>query len=169
VAVSGYTSVADDVVVPRWLQVPKWESATASGQRSAAQNGQDSSLTKTMAGLPPMVNSGSDVLTVCSGVTTWPGLTLASTAPGTVVTCLTTAEGACDSLATKRAGVEVRLTSTSATTKPTTAVIDAIANKIRRRASARLRAARSAATSSRARILGCGPRGGLADLPPARS
>ena len=93
-AVSGYTSVADDVVVPRWLQVPKRESATASDQRSAAQNGQDSSLTKTMAGLPPMVSSGPDVLTVCSGVTAWPGLTLASTAAGTVVTCLITMEDA---------------------------------------------------------------------------
>ena len=72
-AVSGYTSVADDVVVPRSLQVPKWESATASDQRSAARNGQDSSLTKMMAGLPPMVSGGPDVLTVFSWVTAWPG------------------------------------------------------------------------------------------------
>ncbi len=90
-------SVAADFVTPSWLQLPKWARATASGQRSAAQNGQDSSLTKTMAGLPPMVSGGPDVLTVCSGVISWPGLTLVSTAAGTVVTCRTTAEDACDS------------------------------------------------------------------------
>jgi hypothetical protein len=91
--------------------------------------------------VPPTLRRGHPAFpggSCCSGVTTWPGLTLASTAPGTVVTCLTTAEGAYDSPATKRAGAEVRLTPTSATTKPTTAVIDATANKIRRRASARL-------------------------------
>ena len=168
-AVFGYTSVADDVVVPRWLQVPKWDSATASDQRSAAQNGQDSSLTKTMAGLPPMVSGGPDVLTVCSGVIAWPGLTLVSTAAGTAVTCLATTEDAGDSLATKRAGVEVSLTATSVTTTASTAVTATIAARSRRRASARLRAARSAAIRSRARILGCGPRRGPADLPPARS
>ena len=165
----GYTSVAGDVVVPRWLQVPKWESATANDQRSAAQNGQDSSLTKTMAGLAPMVSGGPDVLTICSGVTAWPGLTLASTAAGTVVTCLTTTADAGDSLATRRAGVEVSLTATSATTTASTAVTEATATRRRRRASARLRAARSAAIRSRARSLGCGPRRGLAELPPARS
>lgn len=41
--------------------MPKWDNATVSDQRSAAQNGQDSSLTKTMAGLPPMVSGGPDV------------------------------------------------------------------------------------------------------------
>ena len=40
------TSVADEVVAPRWLQVPKCDRAITTGQRSAAQNGQDSSLTK---------------------------------------------------------------------------------------------------------------------------
>jgi len=40
--------------------------------------------------------------------------------------------------------------------------------RIRRRASARLRAARSAAIRSRARSLACGPRCGPADLPFAR-
>src|ERR1700691_2068405 len=91
-------SVADDLVEPSWLQVPKWDSATASGQRSAAQNGHDSSLTKTIAGLPPMVSGGPAVLTVSSGVTAWPALARASTAAGTVVTWLTTLEGAGDSL-----------------------------------------------------------------------
>ena len=81
--------------------MPKWDSATASGQRSAAQNGQDSSLTKTIAGLPSTVSGGPGVLTVCSGVAAWPGLILVSTAAGTVVTCLTTTEDACDSLATR--------------------------------------------------------------------
>jgi len=36
--------------MPSWLQVPKCERATVKAQRSAAQNGQDSSLTKTIAG-----------------------------------------------------------------------------------------------------------------------
>jgi hypothetical protein len=58
VAVFGKTSVAEDRVTPRWLQVPKWDSATASGQRSAAQKGQDSSLTNTMAGFPAMLSTG---------------------------------------------------------------------------------------------------------------
>jgi hypothetical protein len=61
-------SVADDLVEPSWLQVPKWASATASGQRSAAQNGQDSSLTKTIAGVPPMVSGGLAACTGCKGV-----------------------------------------------------------------------------------------------------
>jgi hypothetical protein len=43
--------------------VPKWASATASGQRSAAQNGQDSSLTNTIAGFPPMASGRPGVLT----------------------------------------------------------------------------------------------------------
>src|SRR5258706_10689717 len=92
-------SVADGVVEPSWLQVPKWASATVSGQRSAAQNGQDSSLTKTIAGLPPMVSGGPAACTVCKGVAAWPGFTRVSTAAGTVVTCLTTTEEAGDSLA----------------------------------------------------------------------
>jgi hypothetical protein len=47
------------------------------GQRPAFGRAerQDSSLTKTMAGLPLMVSGGPDVFTVCSGVITWPGLT----------------------------------------------------------------------------------------------
>jgi len=57
--------LAAELVIPSWLQTPKWDSATASGQRSAAQNGQDSSLTKTMAGLPPMVSGGPEVVTFC--------------------------------------------------------------------------------------------------------
>jgi hypothetical protein len=161
--------VAEDVVVPRLLQMPKWDSATASDQRSAAQNGQDSSLTKTIAGLPPIFSGGPDVLTAWSGVISWPGLTLVSTAAGTVVTSRTTTEDAGDSLATRRAGVEVSFTAARATTTASTAVTEATATRIRRRASARLRAARSAAIRSRARILGCGPRRGLAELPPARS
>src|ERR1700691_2104725 len=162
-------SVADDLVEPSWLQVPKWDSATPSDQRSAAQNGQDSSLTKTIAGLPPILSGGPDVLTAWSGVISWPGPALVSTAAGTVVTCRTTTEDAGDSLATRRAGVDVSLTATSATTTASTAVIEATATRIRRRASARLRAARSAAIRSRARILGCGPRRGLVELPPAPS
>ena len=138
----GLTSAADDVVKPRWLQVPKWDNATTSDQRSAAQNGQDSSLTKTMAGLPPMVSGGPDVLTVCSGMISWPGLTLVSTAAGTVMTCRTTAEDACDSLATGRAGVALSLTATSPTSTASTAVTAAPATSSRRQASARLRAAR---------------------------
>jgi hypothetical protein len=50
------------------------------------------------------------------------------------------------------------LTATSATTTASTAVTEAIATSRRRRASARLQAARSAAIRSRARSLGCGPR-----------
>src|ERR1700685_2108075 len=92
-------SVADEGVEPRWLQAPKWASATASGQRSAAQNGQDSSLTKTIAGLPPMISGDPAALTFCSGAAPWPGLTWLSTAGGTVLTCLATAGEASDSLA----------------------------------------------------------------------
>src|SRR5580693_6065015 len=92
-------SAADDLVEPSWLQVPKWASATVSGQRSAAQNGHDSSLTKTIAGLPPMVSSGPGACTVCKGVAASPWFTRVSTAAGTAVTCLTTAEEAGDSLA----------------------------------------------------------------------
>ena len=61
-------SVADDLVAPRPLRVPKWDSATASGQRSAAQNGQDSSLTNTTPSLPPMVSGAPGFLTACSAV-----------------------------------------------------------------------------------------------------
>src|SRR6202451_4890879 len=86
-------SVADDLVEPSWLQVPKWASATASGQRSAAHNGQASSLTKTIAGLPPMISRDPAALTFCSGAATWPGLTWLSTAGGTVLTWLGTAGG----------------------------------------------------------------------------
>src|SRR5712691_4093388 len=92
-------SVAEDLVEPRWLQVPKWDSAMTSGQRSAAQNGQDSSPTKTIAGLPPMVSGGPGLGTACSGVTAWPGLTFVRTVSGTVVTWLTTLAEARDSLA----------------------------------------------------------------------
>jgi hypothetical protein len=79
--------VAEDRVEPRWLQVPKWDSATVSCQRSAAQNGQDSSLTKTMADLPSMVSGGSAAGTGCSGVAGWPAFTRLSTVSGTLVTC----------------------------------------------------------------------------------
>src|SRR5713101_8158494 len=130
-------SVAEDLVEPRSLQVPKWDSATATDQRSAAQNGHDSSLTKTIADLPPRVSGGPDVLTACSGVIAWPGLILAITAAGTVVTCRTTAADACDSLATGRAGVAVSLTVTSAASTASTAVTAAPATRSRRRASAR--------------------------------
>jgi hypothetical protein len=82
---------ADDLVEPRALKVPKSESTTTSGQRSAAQNGQDSSLTKTIAGLPSAVTSGHGAGTVCSGVASWPALTRDGTAIGTVVACRTTA------------------------------------------------------------------------------
>ena len=64
------------------------------------------------------------------------------TAPGTVVTCRTTAEDACDSLATGRAGVALSLTATSPTSTASTVVTAAPASSSRRRASARLRAAR---------------------------
>src|ERR1700733_15030300 len=147
-------SVADDLVEPRWLQVPKWASATARGQRSAAQNGQDSSLTKTIAGLPPMVSGGPAALTICSGVAAWPGLIRVSTSAGTVVTCLTTAEEASDSLGgAAAAGAELSLTATSTPTKARTVVTAAIGTRNRRRASARFCAARSAAIRSRARIV----------------
>jgi hypothetical protein len=131
-------SVADDVVEPRWLQVPKWASATASGQRSAAQNGQDSSLTKTIAGLPPMVSGGPAAFTVCSGVAARPGLTRVSTPAGTVVTCLTTAEEASDSLAVAAdAGPELSFTATSTPMIARTAVTAAIGTRNRRRVSTR--------------------------------
>ena len=83
--------------MPRWLQVPKWESATASGQRSAAQNGHDSSLTNTIVGLPLTVSTGPGVLTGCGAVTAGPALACASTAAGTVVTWRTTLATAADS------------------------------------------------------------------------
>src|SRR5437870_13818684 len=86
-------SVAADLVTPSWLQLPKWDSATASDQRSAAQNGQDSSLTNTMAGLPPAVSGGPPAGTCRSGVATRPGLAWASIPAGTVVTCRVTAAG----------------------------------------------------------------------------
>src|ERR1700727_663389 len=131
-------SVADDAVEPRWLKGPKWASATANGQRSAAQNGQDSSLTKTIAGLPPMVSGGPAALTVCSGVAAWPGLTRVSATGGTVVTCLTTAVDASDSLAVAAdAGPELSLTATSTPKIARTAVTAAIGTRNRRRASAR--------------------------------
>src|ERR1700729_4326312 len=128
-------SAADDLVEPSWLQVPKWASATVSGQRSAAQNGHDSSLTKTTAGLPPMVSSGPGACTVCKGVAAWLWFTRVSTAAGTAVTCLTTAEEAGDSLGV--AGAELSLTANSAPTTAKTAVTAAIGTRNFRRASAR--------------------------------
>src|SRR5260370_15233699 len=112
-------SVAEDLVEPRWLQVPKWDSATASGQRSAAQNGQDSSLTNTIAGLPPIVSAGPGVFTGCGAVAARPAPTRVSTAAGTVVTCEATAAVAGDSPAI--ALPQVSLTATSATTRARTA------------------------------------------------
>src|SRR5436190_1117515 len=88
----------------RVYQLPKWDRATASGQRSAAQNGQDSSLTNTMAGLPFTVSGGPEEATWCSGVATRPVLTWVSTPSGTAATCRTTAAGAADSLAVRWAG-----------------------------------------------------------------
>jgi len=41
-------------------------------------------------------------LTACSGVISWLGLALVSTAAGTLVICRTTTKDACDSLATGR-------------------------------------------------------------------
>jgi hypothetical protein len=61
-----------------------------------------------------------------------------------------------------------KISDTTVTTTASTAVIAVLATRIRRRASARLRAAHSAAIRSRARSLACGPRCGLADLPHAR-
>src|ERR1700749_516205 len=130
-------SVAADLVTPSWLQVPKWDSATVSGQRSAAQNGQDSSLTNTMAGLPSSLSGGAEAGACCSEVATWPGLAWASRPTGTAVTCRTTAGGATDSLATRGAGAAVNLTVTSVATTATTAVTAASASSSRRRASAR--------------------------------
>src|SRR5690242_6844749 len=162
VAVLGYMSVAADLVTPSWLQVPKWARATASGQRSAAQNGQDSSLTNTMAGLPFTASGGPEEATWCSGVATRPGLTWLSTPSGTAATGRATAAGAADSLAVRWAGDLVRLTATSVAAMATTAVTEPSAISIRRRFSARLRAARSAAIRSRA----LGRRGGrdMADV-----
>src|SRR5580704_551941 len=91
-------SVADDLVEPRLLQLPKCASATTSGQRSAAQNGQDSSLTK-IAGLPSTVSAGPGAATFCSGVAAWPGLTRVRSPSGTAVVCRTTTDAARDSLA----------------------------------------------------------------------
>src|SRR5579862_1293702 len=144
-------SLAADLVTPSWLQVPKCDRATVTAHRSAAQNGQDSSLTNTIVGLPPTVSGGPAVLTFCSGVITWLVPAWVSRAAGTVVTCWTTAVGALDSLATRRTGVEVSLTVTRATTMASTAVTAPIGNRSRRRASARFWAARSAAIRSRAR------------------
>src|SRR5580693_3991037 len=121
-----------------------------------------------MAGLPPMVSGGPDVLTVCSGVIAWPGLTLVSTAAGTAVTCRTMTADACDSLATRRTGVEVSLTATSVTTTASAAATAAIAARIRRRASARWRAARWA-VSLAAACLTWRPHGRDGYLPPVSS
>src|ERR1700733_4035728 len=122
VAVFGSTSVAEDVVVPRFVKVPKWLSATISGQRSAAQNGQDSSPTKTMAGLPLMVSGAAGVLTGSRAVATCPVPARARAAAGTDVTWLTTAADAGDSVAAAMAGLAVSLIPTSAAAMPTTAV-----------------------------------------------
>ena len=143
--------------------MPKWDSATASGQRSAAQNGQDSSLTKTTAALPPMVSGRPGRLTVSSGVTTWPAPAPVSSRPGTEVTWPVTAAGAGASLAA--AGGALSFTATSVTTIASTAVTAATGRMRRRRVSARLRAARSAAIRSRARERGSAGRGRLA-VPP---
>jgi hypothetical protein len=152
-------------VTPSWVKVPKCDNATVTAQRSAAQNGQDSSLTKTIAGLPPTVSGGPAVWVFRSGVITRAVLARVSMACGTVVTCWTTAAGAADSLAGGgAAGDEVSLTATSATTTAATAATDPIASKIRRRASARFRAARSAAIRSRARCRDGGPCLCLVDL-----
>src|ERR1700739_4695802 len=105
-------SLAADLVTPSWLQVPKCDKATVTAHRSAAQNGQDSSLTKTIAGLPPTVSGEPAPLTFCSGGITWAGLTWSSKAAGTVVTCRAMVAGAIDSLATRRVGLEVSLTVT---------------------------------------------------------
>ena len=64
-----------------------------------------------------------------------------------------TAAGAADSLAIRCAGAAVSLSVTSVATIATTAVTAPMASSSRRRASARLRAARSAAIRSRARGL----------------
>src|SRR5580700_58867 len=100
-------SVAEDVVTPRCDQVPNRESATTSAQRSAAQNGQDSSLTKTMAGLPPAV-SGAPAAT-----TDGPALARARTPAGTVVAARVTAAGAAASLLAADGDPDVSLTATS--------------------------------------------------------
>ena len=132
--------------------MPKWDSATASGQRSAAQNGQDSSLTKTIAVLPPMSSGRPGLGTASSGVAAWPALTRASRPAGTVVTWLTTLGGASDSLAVGLGAVS--FTATRVATMASTAVIAATGIQSRRHASARLRAARWAAIRSRARCRG---------------
>src|SRR5580692_128600 len=158
-------SVADDLVEPRLLQVPKWASATTSGQRSAAQNGQDSSLTKTIAGLPLMVRGGLGAATFCSGVAAWPELTRVRTLSGTAVACRTTTDAARDSLAE---GCPVaRLIPTSAPTTARTATTAAPESRSRLRISATLSAARSAAIRSRARAWALDLRADAADLPPA--
>ena len=72
--------------MPSLAQVPKCDKATVTAHRSAAQNGQDSSLTKTIAGLPSTVSGGPAVLTCCSGVITRPGPASLSSAAGTFVT-----------------------------------------------------------------------------------
>ena len=139
--------------MPSWLHVPKCDRATVTAQRSAAQNGQDSSLTKTIAGLPSRVSSGPGLLTFSSNVVAWPWFTCANVAAGTVVTWRTRAAGAMDSLAVWCVGLAVSLTATSATTIASTAATAPAAARIRRRASARFLAARSAAIRSRARCL----------------
>src|SRR6185437_13427368 len=109
--------------MPRPLQVPKCDRATASDHRSAAQKGQDSSLTNTMAGLPSTVSGGPAERTFCSGVATWPGLMVASVLAGTVVTCRTTLAGAADSRPLWCADPAVSLTATSTAKTASTAVI----------------------------------------------
>src|SRR3954447_18354613 len=126
-------SVAADLVTPSWLQLPKWDKATVSGQRSAAQNGHDSSLTNSMTGLPPARSGGPEAGTEGHGAGTRPRFTWVRRLDGTVVTCLTTATGAADSLAVRWAGVLFRLTVTSVAAMATTAVTDPSAISIRRR------------------------------------
>ena len=52
------TSVADDVVIFRFLNVPKRERALTIAQRSVAQYGQYSAPRYTMRGLPSLVSVG---------------------------------------------------------------------------------------------------------------
>src|SRR5581483_5009028 len=98
VCVSGYTSVLDEWVCPRLLNVPKRDSATTTAHRSAAQYGQYSAPRYTTSGLPPSVSTACPLVAV-GRVDTFPAPIWSSVAAGTPVTAATTAASAGAALA----------------------------------------------------------------------
>src|SRR5580700_12202802 len=123
-------SVGDDVVAPRCAQVPKCDRAITTGQRSAAQNGQDSSLMNTIPAFPSMRRAGPE-LTGLSGVTGSPAPIWDSTVGASPVTWATTLAGAAASLAAVPPETKLVVTRTATTASTTPA--DARGTSSRRR------------------------------------